>query len=464
MICTANIQLQLGPQLHSTQYRWPHENLELDIPVKCPHCRGNTEAISTWGSYPTSTGEVRRYRCKTCWRTFNPAKIPYWRDKVGVFVWKLTQMVIKDRVAINALAKMWGVPETTLRTLTSAVKDFLATNLEIIKQLQERLSVPDTVKLSPLRVIFYDEGFIKLLGANGFILFTLTMDGTPINVAIEPQRDTQTIHGYFVQAMTQLGGIDVIVSDGGKAILAAAKALRQPLILVQHIHQGKGKRARIIKLEPIPNRKALWEITVELHTGSLLANTESKIMARTKKVYPAKWASPTPRKKRDIKQKLSQKDSIKRTGVLTPVEGVGSSKKARPRNTSFLKGHAIALRTGANPCEYELGYIPSESDFTATDCPSLTQLQAMFGVVQQTLPKQFISSNRAETFNALHDRYNVYWGRKSLLHANRDVRAWTAVTFFPEGCRVLLQRHKWHVPYRLLVHFLPLMISKVRMR
>ena len=135
-------------------------------------------------------------------------------------------MVIKDRVAINALAKMWGVPETTLRTLTSAVKDFLATNLEIIKQLQERLSVPDTVKLSPLRVIFYAEGFIKLLGANGFILFTLTMDGTPINVAIEPQRDAQTIHGYFVQAMTQLGGIDVIVSDGGKAILAAAKALR----------------------------------------------------------------------------------------------------------------------------------------------------------------------------------------------------------------------------------------------
>lgn len=464
MTCTANIQLQLGPQLHSTQYRWPQENLELDIPVKCPYCRGKTEAISTWGSYPTSTGEVRRYRCKTCWRTFNPAKIPYWRDKVGVFVWKITQMVIKDRVAINALAKMWEVPETTLRTLTSAVKDFLATNLEIIKQLQERLSVPDTVKLSTLRVIFYDEGFIKLLGANGFILFTLTMNGTPINVAIEPQRDAQTIHGYFVQAMTQLGGIDVIVSDGGKAILAAAKALRQPLILVQHIHQGKGKRARIIKLEPIPNRKALWETTVELHTGSLLANTESKIMARTKKVYPAKWASPTPTRKRVIKQKHSQKDSIKRTGVLTPVEGAGSSKKTRQRETSFLKGHTVALRTGVNPCEYELSFIPDESDFTAADCPSLTQLQAMFGVVQQTLPKQFISSNHAETFNALHDRYNVYWGRKSLVHANRDVRAWTAVTFFPEGCRALLQRHKWRVPYRLLVHFLPLMISKVRMR
>jgi len=73
---------------------------------------------------------------------------------------------------------------------------------------------------SDLRIIFYDEGFIKLLGANGFILFTLAADGTPINVAIEPKRDAQTIYGYFVQAMAQLGGIDVILGDGAKTIFA----------------------------------------------------------------------------------------------------------------------------------------------------------------------------------------------------------------------------------------------------
>ncbi|MHA1213938.1 MAG: hypothetical protein ACTSPG_01455, partial [Candidatus Hodarchaeales archaeon] len=155
---------------------------------------------------------MRRYRCKTCGRTFNPAKIPYWRDKVEEFVWKLVQIVVKDRVAVNSLAKMWGVPETTLRTLVTAVKDFLASNLEIAKQLQERLVFPDTVKHSDLRIVFYDEGFIKLLGGNGFIMFTLRQDGTPIDVAIESQRDAETIYGYFMQAMTQLGGIDVIVS------------------------------------------------------------------------------------------------------------------------------------------------------------------------------------------------------------------------------------------------------------
>ncbi len=462
MSCTANLQMQLGPQLHATQYEWPQLNLELGIAVNCNYCGEKTERIERWGKYPTLTGDVQRYRCKNCNRTFNPAKIPYWRDKVEELVWKLTQMTIKDRVAVNALAKMWVVPETTLRTLITAIKDFLASNLEIIKQLQEQLSEPDIVKHSDLRTIFYDEGFIKLLGANGFILFTLTTDGTPINVAIEPRRDAQTIYGYFVQAMTQLGGIDVIVGDGARTIFAAAKALRQPLILVQHIHKGKRKRARITKLEPIVNRKALKEITIELHTGSLLPNTESKIIVRKKRVYPARWASPTSMKKWIGKKKQPPKDNLKRTGVLTPAEGAGPLKKPCKRSSGLLKGQAVFLRTGSNPYEYELNYIWEESNLTAINCPSLTELQAMLSIVQQALPRQFISSNRAEVFNALHDRYNVYWGRKSLTNTNRDVRAWTAVTFFTDGCRALFRRHKWYVPYRLLVHLLPLMISKAK--
>ncbi len=461
MTCTTHLQMQLGPQLLLTRYEWPQEDLGLKIAVECPYCGGEAEMTGTWGWYPTSTGKVRRYICKECKRTFNPAKIPYWHDKIEEFVWKIIQMVIKDRVAVNALARMWEVPETTLRTLVTAVKDFLASNLEIAKQLQERLSVPDTVKRSDLRIVFYDEGFIKLIGANGYIMFTINADGTPINVAIERRRDGETIYGYFVQAMTQLGGIDVIVADAAQATLKAARALRQPLILVQHIHSGKGKRARIIKLEPIPDRKGIWETTVELHTGSLLPNTESKIIAKRVKIYPAKWASPTPRKKAPTKKKQPENTSIERKGVLTSVEGAGLLGKRQKRKAHFLKGHSAFLRTGAEPYEYELNYIPGEADLTLADCPSLTEIQTMLGVVHQTLPKQFISSNRAEVFNALHDRYNVYWGRKTHFHANRDVGAWAAVTFFPKGCRALLRRQKWHIPYRLLVQLFPLMISKV---
>lgn len=63
-----------------------------------------------------------------------------------------------------------------------------------------------------------------------------------------------------------------------------------------------------------------------------------------------------------------------------------------------------------NHYEYELNFILGEADLTAADRPSMTEIQIMLGIVPQTLPKQFISSNRAEVFNALHDRYNVYWG------------------------------------------------------
>lgn len=52
----------------------------------------------------------------------------------------------------------------------------------------------------------------------------------------------------------------------------------------------------------------------------------------------------------------------------------------------------------------------------------------------------------------------------ALIHANRDLLAWIAVSFFPNGSRALLRRHQWHIPYRLLIELWPLMISNVQMR
>ena len=163
------------------------------------------------------------------------------------------------------------------------------------------------------------------------------------------------------------------------------------------------------------------------------------------------------------KRNKTRDPSSKRISILTPAEGAGSTKKRRQRKTRYLKGHAAVLRTGNDAYEVELSYIPGEAEITAPDCPSLVEVQSMLVTVQQALPDQFISSNRAEVFNALHDRYNVYWGRKSLTHANRDIQAWISVTFFPDGSRALLQRQKWHSPYRLLFQLWPLMISKVKM-
>jgi len=51
---------------------------------------------------------------------------------------------------------MWGVPETTLRTLVAAIKRFIANNLEQAKQFQEQLGDSSTTETSSLRIIFYD--------------------------------------------------------------------------------------------------------------------------------------------------------------------------------------------------------------------------------------------------------------------------------------------------------------------
>lgn len=48
MSCTANLQMQLGPQLHETQYEWPQSNLGLGITVECPYCGGKIEIIGGW--------------------------------------------------------------------------------------------------------------------------------------------------------------------------------------------------------------------------------------------------------------------------------------------------------------------------------------------------------------------------------------------------------------------------------
>lgn len=434
---------------------------QLIIPLQCLYCQAGEGEVGTWGEYSTQTGPVRRYCCKKCGRTFNPAKIPYWQDKVAELIWKLAQLAIQDRMAVNTLAKMYDVPESTLRTLLTAVKVLLAENFERVKQIQAQLPDSGPRPVSESRVIFYDEGFLKLLGGNGFVIFTLNAQGVPINVAIESQRDAQTIYSYFMQAVTQLGGVDVIIADGAPTILAAAKALRQPLVLIQHIHQGKGKRARLIKLDPIPQRKAIWQTTVELHTGSLLPQVESLLTVQKKKVYPPKWSAPSSTKKPIVNSSKQSSGVSPRTSILSPAEGAGTSSKSRKKKTNLLTGHQVVLRTGPHAFEFELSYTPHNSDYNASNCPSLEEIQEILSFTQQALPNQFVSSNRAEVFNALHDRYNVYWGHKTLVHANRDVKAWATMTFFPQGAYRLIRQQIWHVPYRLFRQLWSLMISRV---
>ncbi|OLS27692.1 MAG: hypothetical protein HeimC3_02690 [Candidatus Heimdallarchaeota archaeon LC_3] len=57
--------------------------------------------------------------------------------------------------------------------------------------------------------------------------------------------------------MTQQGRVDIVIADGASAILSALRALRTSLLFIQHIHKDNGKRARLILISPVKNKKFL---------------------------------------------------------------------------------------------------------------------------------------------------------------------------------------------------------------
>jgi hypothetical protein len=205
-------------------------------------------------------------------------------------IWKLAQLSVEDKLSIHSLSKKWSIPETSLRVLTTEIKELLASSFERVKQLEQLQNIKSGKKTEEIKIVVYDEGFLKLLGVQAYLIFTLDGNGKPITLCVENNREAETIYNHFLSAMTQMGGLDVIISDGAPAILSAARALRHDLVLIMQIHQNDGKRARIIKLETVLNKKKMIETTVELHTGSLLLNSESELTVSKKIIYPKKFS------------------------------------------------------------------------------------------------------------------------------------------------------------------------------
>jgi len=115
-------------------------------------------------------------------------------------------------MTINSIARMYNVSESTLRRLTKEIKTLLAENFEYTRQIHEQLAGVKKKPRGGLAYLFNNEGFMKLLGVNALMNFTVEGDGRPITLAIETRHDGETVHGLFLQAATQLGGIDVKLS------------------------------------------------------------------------------------------------------------------------------------------------------------------------------------------------------------------------------------------------------------
>ncbi|MFV2015503.1 MAG: hypothetical protein ACC656_08760, partial [Candidatus Heimdallarchaeota archaeon] len=390
--------------------------LKSTIDISCPDCFEKQSNIGTWGTYPTIDERRTRFRCKTCNKTFNLAKIPEWKDNIAELIWKLSQLSIENSLSINAIAKQWNIPYSTIQSLIVEIKTILADQFEQAKILQEvhfAKKEKSNKAEETFKVIFYDEGFLKLLGLTGYLVFTLDGKGNPITVKIETDRSAETIHNHFLSAITQLGGVDVIIADGAPAILCAIRGLRQDLLFIQQIHSGTAKRARIYKLETIPNRKAMIETVIELHTGSLIPNTESKIRVKKSLIFPKNISGSSKKPPTNNKTEGNNISPVERTGVLTPEESTPKKKFNQKRSSNLLKGEEILLNTGNSLDHLELSILESTVIINPINELSLPTIHGMLLLGQKVLPNQFITSNRAEVFNAVHDHFLKYQGRKS---------------------------------------------------
>ena len=267
------------------------ENLVLQLShedLNCPFCDIIPVAVTTWGSYWTRAGEIRRYYCYHCKKAFNPAKVPYVYERMSKVIFELGKAVIKNNTSISKLAKDFRIPKSTLQAAIAEIESMLEENFEFIKALDEALVDKKHRVKGDLRIIYYDEGFHKLLGQLYYLIFAVNEYGEPIQVDIQSTRDMRVIRDCLEQTISKMGAVDMIVSDGSPAILRAVRSLRKSIILVQQIHSSKGKRVKIIKIDPILGSKKMRELTIELHGESLKFDRESVIRAQTKFVYPAK--------------------------------------------------------------------------------------------------------------------------------------------------------------------------------
>ena len=100
--------------------------------------------------------------------------------------------------------------------------------------------------------------------------------------------------------------------------------------------------------------------------------------------------------------------------------------------------------------QLELHPLDFFSDEESTFTISNENILSMLLLVQSALPNQFITSNRAEVFNSRHDRSQEYKGRKTIVHANRDLLAWALMEFYPNEAKRLIDRFDWYLPQYLL--------------
>ncbi len=133
----------------------------------------------------------------------------------------------------------------------------------------------------------------------------------------------------------------------------------------------------------------------------------------------------------------------------------------RKQKAKLLTGYTLHLQTYNGVGQLAISYIDKVPELIGDIRPSLLEIQFTLTKVQMIFPNLFITSNRAEHFNSVHDRAITYRGRMGPEKANKRLKSWILFKYYKKGLEHFLVRKKISVPYSILQKTYQLQIKEV---
>ncbi|OLS23605.1 MAG: hypothetical protein HeimC3_24170 [Candidatus Heimdallarchaeota archaeon LC_3] len=133
----------------------------------------------------------------------------------------------------------------------------------------------------------------------------------------------------------------------------------------------------------------------------------------------------------------------------------------KKRRAKLLIGYTLHLQTYDNVGQLAISFISQNHESNKEIRPDLLEIYSILTKVQSVFPNLFITSNKAEHFNSVHDRELSYRGKKTPENANKRLKSWILFKYYRKGIEWFLIKSKINTPYSVLQKTYQLQIKEV---
>lgn len=136
----------------------------------------------------------------------------------------------------------------------------------------------------------------------------------------------------------------------------------------------------------------------------------------------------------------------------------------KKRRAKLLTGYTLHLQTYDNIGQLAISYVGQSHESIKGIKPDLLEIYSILIKIQTVFPNLFITSNRAEHFNSVHDRQLSYRGRTTPENANKRLKSWILYKYYKIGVERFLNTRKFNIPYSILQKTYQLQIKEVNFK